>query len=232
MTGLISPLLANVYLHYVFDVWVEAWRKKVAAGRVIVVRYADDFVLGFERQTDAERFLGELRERLGKFGLELHADKTRLIEFGRWAIANRRKRGAGKPETFDFLGFTHICGINPKSGYFVVKRKTVRKRKRAKLREIYQQLRRRMHAPPRETGEWLRSVVEGYFRYHAVPGNIRTLGSFRRAVCWLWLKTLRRRADKRRISWQSFYRLDNRYVPKPHICHPFPSVRFAAMHPR
>ena len=230
--AVISPLLANVYLHYVFDVWVEAWRKKVAVGRVIVVRYADDFVLGFERQTDAERFLEELRERLGKFGLELHAGKTRLIEFGRWAIANRRKREAGKPETFDFLGFTHICEINSKSGYFVVKRKTVRKRKRAKLREIYQQLRQRMHAPPRETGEWLRSVVEGYFRYHAVPGNTRTLAGFRRVVSWLWLKTLRRRGDKRRMSWQRFYRLDNRYLPKPHICHPFPSVRFAAMHPR
>jgi group II intron reverse transcriptase/maturase len=230
--AVISPLLANVYLHNVFDLWVQAWRKKVAKGRVIVVRYADDFVLGFELRADAERFLEELRERLGKFGLELHPAKTRLIEFGRWAIADRRKRGAGKPETFDFLGFTHICEINRKSGYFVVKRKTMRKRKRAKLAEIKKQLQMRMHAPVRETGEWLRSVVFGYFRYHAVPGNLRTLNGFQRVVARLWLWTLRRRSQKGRMSWGRFYRLMDRYLPPPRICHPFPSVRFAAMHPR
>jgi group II intron reverse transcriptase/maturase len=230
--AVISPLLAKVYLHNVFDLWVQAWRKKVAKGRVIVVRYADDFVLGFELRADAERFLEELRERLGKFGLELHPAKTRLIEFGRWAIADRRKRGAGKPETFDFLGFTHICEINRKSGYFVVKRKTMRKRKRAKLAEIKKQLQMRMHAPVRETGEWLRSVVFGYFRYHAVPGNLRTLNGFQRVVARLWLWTLRRRSQKGRMSWGRFYRLMDRYLPPPRICHPFPSVRFAAMHPR
>lgn len=230
--AVISPLLANVYLHYVFDLWVQAWRKKVARGRVIVVRYADDFVLGFELRADAERFLEELRERLGKFGLELHPAKTRLIEFGRWAIADRRKRGAGKPETFDFLGFTHICEINKKSGSFVVKRKTMRKRKRAKLAEIKQQLRVRMHAPLRATGEWLRSVVLGYFRYHGVPGNLRTLAGFRQVALRLWLSTLRRRGQKGRMSWGRFYRLADRHLPKPRICHPFPSVRFAAMHPR
>jgi hypothetical protein len=199
---------------------------------VIVVRYADDCALGFELRADAERFLEELRERLGKFGLELHPAKTRLIEFGRWAIAARRKRGEGKPETFDFLGFTHICEINRKSGNFVVQRKTMRKRKRAKLQEMKKQLRMRMHAPVRETGEWLRSVVLGYFHYHAVPGNLRTLAGFRQVALKLWLSTLRRRGQKGRMSWGRFYRLAGRYLPNPRICHPFPSVRFAAMHPR
>ncbi len=230
--AVISPLLANIYLHYVFDLWVQAWRKKVAAGRVIAVRYADDFVLGFEQRADAERFLEDLRERLAKFGLELHPGKTRLIEFGRWAIAERRKRGAGKPDTFDFLGFTHICEINRKSGYFVVKRKTARKRKRLKLSEIKRQLRMRMHAPVSETGEWLRSVVSGYFRYHGVPGNFRTLASFRGAVSWLWLRTLRRRSQKHRMPWRRYYELERRFLPKAHTYHPFPNVRFAAMHPR
>jgi RNA-directed DNA polymerase len=230
--AVISPLLANVYLHYVFDLWVQSWRKKTAAGRVIAVRYADDFVLGFEQRADAERFLEELRERLAKFGLELHSGKTRLIEFGRWAVAERRKRGAGKPETFDFLGFTHICEINRKSGYYVVKRKTSGKRKRARLLEIKRQLQMRMHAPLRETGEWLRSVVSGYFRYHGVPGNFRVLAGFRRVVSWLWLRTLRRRSQKSRLSWRRFYELERRYLPKPRVCHPFPEARFAAMHPR
>jgi hypothetical protein len=224
--------LANLYLHYVFDVWVQAWRKKEATGRLMVVRYADDFVLGFEHRADAERFLEQLRERLGKFGLELHPVKTRCIEFGRWAVADRRRRGAGKPETFDFLGFTHICEIHPNSGYFGVKRKTMRKRKRAKLAEIHKQLRQRMHAPLGATGEWLRSVVLGYFRYHAVPGNLRTLAGFRRVVSRLWLWTLRRRSQKRRMSWRRFYELENRYLPPPRTCHPFPNVRFAATHPR
>jgi len=230
--AVISPLLANVYLHYVFDLWVQAWRKKSAAGRMIVVRYADDFVLGFERLDDAGRFLEKLRERLGKFGLELHPGKTRLIEFGRWAIAERRKRGAGKPDTFDFLGFTHICAMNSKSGYFFVKRKTMRKRKRAKLQEMKKQLRTRMHAPLCETGKWLRSVVGGYFRYHGVPGNLRTLVSFRSAVSWLWLRTLRRRSQKHRMSWRRYYELERRFLPKPRTYHPFPNVRFAASHPR
>ena len=199
---------------------------------MIVVRYADDFVLGFEHRTDAERFLEELRERLAKFGLELHPAKTRLIEFGRWAIVKRRRRGAGKPETFDFLGFTHICEINGTSGHFWVKRKTIGKRKRAKLRAIKQQLWRRMHEPVRETGEWLRSVVRGYFQYFAVPGNYRTLEGFRRVAGRLWLPALRRRSQKQRTSWRRFYELERRYLPKPRICHPFPNVRFAPRHPR
>lgn len=230
--AVISPLLANVYLHYVFDLWVQAWRKKTATGRVIAVRYADDFVLGFELRDDAERFLEELRERLRKFGLELHPGKTRLIEFGRWAMTDRRRRGEGKPETFDFLGFTHICEINRKSGCFAVKRRTMRKRKRTKLQEIKKQLRMRMHAPLRETGEWLRSVVGGYFRYHGVPGNLRVLVGFRGAVSWLWLRTLRRRSQKHRMSWRRFYELERRFLPKAHTYHPFPSQRFAALHPR
>ena len=172
----------------------------MATGRMIAVRYGDDFVLGFERRTDAERFLDELRERLAKFGLAWHAAKTRLIECGRGAIVNRRRRGEAKPEAFDFLGRTHIWESNRKSGYFVVRRKTMRKRKQAKLREVKQQLRRRMHAPLRETEEWLRSVVRGYFHYHAVPGNLRTLAGVRRVVARLWLRALRRRSHKHRMS--------------------------------
>ena len=230
--AVISTLLANVYLHYVFDLWVQDWRKKSANGGVILVRYADDFVLGFEHRSEAERFLEELRERLAEFGLELHPDKTRLIEFGRWAIANRRSRGEGKPETFDFLGFTHICEINRKSGRFVVGRRTVRKRMRAKLAEIKSQLRARMHAPPGETGKWLRTVVRGYFQYHGVPGNRQMLAGFRWALARHWRRTLRRRGQKRRISWGRFYRLLDAYLPQPRCCHPFPSVRFAVTHPR
>ena len=173
-----SPLLANIYLHYVFDLWVNAWRKKHARGDVIVVRYADDTVLGFQYPAEADRFLEDFRERLGKFGLELHPEKTRRIEFGRYAELNRKRRGEGKPETFDFLGFTHISGKNRK-GYFTVKRQTMRKRLRAKLQEIKQQLRRRRHDPVAQTGEWLRSVVQGYFNYHAVPGNLDCLWTFR-----------------------------------------------------
>ena len=183
--SVISPLLANIYLHYVFDLWVDVWRKKCAQGEVVVVRYADDIILGFQHQTDADRFLENFRERLGKFGLELHPDKTRRIEFGRFAEHNRKRRGEGKPETFDFLGFTHISGKNG-LGRFMVRRKTIRKRMRAKLREIKQQLRKRMHDPVPQTGQWLKSVVQGYFNYYAVPGNLdesgRVSGSGDRAL--------------------------------------------------
>ncbi len=168
-----------------FDLWVDVWRKKCAQGDVIVVRYADDIVLGFQHRAEADRFLEDLRERLGKFGLELHPDKTRRIEFGRFAEQNRKRRGEGKPETFDFLGFTHISGKN-RNGYFTVKRKTIGKRMRAKLQEIKQQLRKRMHDPVPQTGEWLKSVVQGYFNYHAVPGNLDSLGVFRDRVTRLW----------------------------------------------
>jgi RNA-directed DNA polymerase len=184
-----SPLLANIYLHYVFDLWVDVWRKKCARGDVVVVRYADDNVLGFQYRADADRFLAEFRERLGKFGLELHPDKTRRIEFGKFAERDRNQRGEGKPEMFDFLGFTHISGKD-RNGNFALKRKTVSKRLRAKLEEVKQQLRERMHEPVALTGKWLRSVVQGYFNYHAVPGNTESLCIFRYRVTRLWRQVL------------------------------------------
>ena len=229
--AVISPLLANIYLHYVFDLWVDAWRRKCAQGDVIVVRYADDTVLGFQYQTDADRFLQEFGERLGKFGLELHPDKTRRIEFGRYAETNRKRRGEGKPETFDFLGFTHMSGKN-RRGAFTVRRKTIRKRMRAKLQEIKQQLRRRMHDPMAQTGEWLQSVVQGYFNYHAVPGNLDSLGIFRERVTRLWRWSLRRRGQRRRANWARIHRLAERWLPRPRVLHPYPEQRFAATHPR
>jgi len=227
-----SPLLANIYLHYAFDLWVEAWRKKCAAGDVIVVRYADDFVLGFEYRADAERFLKQLRERLAQFGLELHPEKTRLIEFGRQATTNRNQRSERKPETFDFLGFTHICERNGKTGRFTVRRKTARKRLATKLRVIHQQLRQRRHEPIADTGQWLQSVVQGYFNYHAVPGNTRTLGRFRHRVLRLWRQQLCLRSQKARPNWKQFGVLIRRWIPTQRILHPFPSVRFDATHPR
>ncbi len=194
--AVISPILANLYLHYVLDVWVEAWRRKVAHGDVIIVRYADDAVLGFEHREEAERFLEQLRERLAKFGLELHPDKTRLIEFGRYAAERRNKRGEGKPETFNFLGFTHICGANHQTGKFVVHRKTLGKRMAAKLKDIKAKLRIRMHRRVRGTVQWLQQVVRGYFQYHAVPGNRPRLVAFRREVLRLWYCSLRRRSQR------------------------------------
>jgi RNA-directed DNA polymerase len=227
--AVISPLLANIYLHYVFDQWVEVWRKRWAKGEVIVVRYADDLVLGFEHREDAERFLDAFRGRLAKFGLELQPDKTRLIEFGRNAETNRGKRGEGKPETFDFLGFTHYCGT--KKGRFIVWRKTAGKRMRAKLQQLKQELRRRMHQPLAQVGEWLRSVQRGYYQYHAVPGNSATLGRFRHRLFWVWWKVVGRRSERRRC-WDRYRSMFDRYVPCPRILHPYPSVRFDATHPR
>src|SRR5215470_9938891 len=227
----ISPLLANIYLHYAFDLWVEAWRKKYAQGDVIVIRYADDTVLGFQHQAEADRFLQDLRERLGKFGLELHPDKTRRIEFGRSAETSRKRREEGKPETFDFLGFTHICG-KTRDGAFTVRRQTISKRMRAKLQEIKQQLQRRMHEPVPQTGKWLQSVVQGYFNYHAVPGNLDRLGDFRARVTRFWRRTLRRRGQRRPINWARLHRLAERWLPRPRVLHPYPAKRFAATHPR
>jgi len=229
--AVISPLLANIYLHYVFDLWVQAWRKKRARGDVVVVRYADDIVLGFQAQTEADRFLEDLRERLGKFGLELHPDKTRRIEFGPFAELYRKRRGEGKPETFDFLGFTHISGKN-RRGQFTVKRKTIAKRLRGKLLEIKQQLRRRRHAPIVPTGKWLRSVVQGYFNYHAVPGNLDRLRTFRDRLTRLWRTQLRQRSQPHRLNWERLHRLAVRWLPAPRVLHPWPSQRFAATHPR
>jgi hypothetical protein len=228
----ISPLLANIYLHYALDLWVAAWRRKVAHGDMIVVRYADDAVLGFEHKEEAERFLRELRERLGQFGLELHPEKTRLIEFGRYAGPNRERRGEGKPETFDFLGFTHMCGKNGKTGYFVVRRKTVKKRMRAKLQALNEELRRRMHEPLAETGKWLESVVRGYFQYHAIPGNTGSLGVFRERLTRLWRQNIRRRGQKHRPNWEKLRPLIHRWLPSPRLLHPFPDVRFDARHSR
>ena len=230
--AVISPLLANIYLHYAFDLWVEVWRRKVAHGDMIVVRYVDDAVLGFEHKEEAERFLRELRERLAKFGLELHPEKTRPIEFGRFAATKRAGCGEGKPETFDFLGFTHICGKNEKTGYFAVRRKTVKKRMRAKLQALKAELRRRMHEPLAQTGEWLQSVVRGYFQYHAVPGNMASLGLFRERLARLWRHAIRRRSQKRRPNWGRLQRWFDRWLPRPCILHPFPHARFDARHPR
>ena len=229
--SVISPTLANIYLHYVFDLWVEVWRKKYAQGDVVVVRYADDIILGFQHQAEADRFLESFRERLGKFGLELHPDKTRRIEFGRFAEQNRERRGEGKPETFDFLGFTHISGKN-RLGQFTVRRKTIRKRMRAKLREIKQQLRERMHDPVPQTGKWLKSVVQGHFNYYAVPGNLDSPCVLRDRVLGYWGHTLRRRSQKHRPNWARILALAARWLPQPRALHPFPTVRFAASHPR
>jgi RNA-directed DNA polymerase len=222
----ISPLLANIYLHYVFDQWVQAWRKKYAHGEVVVVRYADDIVLGFQYQEEADRFLEEFRKRLEEFGLELHPEKTRRIEFGRWAERNRKKRGEGKPETFDFLGFTHISGKNRK-GNFTVKRKTIAKRMRAKLQELKQKLAAQRHDPVPKTGKWLKSVVRGYFNYHAVPGNIDSLTRYRERLSRLWRHSLLRRSQKNRLSWERFNRLLDRWLPRPRLQHPWPELRFA-----
>ena len=230
--AVISPLLANIYLHYVFDLWVEAWRKKCASGDVIVVRYVDDTVMGFEHRVDAERFLEDLGGRLRKFGLELHPDKTRLIEFGRHAERNRKQRGERKPETFDFLGFTHLCGKTSKQGRFMVLRKTVGKRMRAKLRQLKQLLLARKHDPVQQTGEWLRLVVQGYFNYHAVPGNGRSMGKFREQVARYWRLALRRRSQKSRMTWDRFRPLAQRWIPVQRVLHPFPRERFDAIHPR
>jgi RNA-directed DNA polymerase len=227
-----SPLLANVYLHYAFDLWVQHWRRHHATGDVIVVRYADDAVLGFQHRADAERFLQDWKERLSRFGLELHPDKTRLIESGRFATANRKERGEGKPETFDFLGFTHICGQTWKTGKFLVLRKTIHKRLSAKLRALKEELLRRRHLSVAELGKWLRSVVQGYFNYHAVPGNLASLRSFRLQVIRRWMRALRRRSQKHRLTWPRFVALADRWLPGPAILHPYPNLRFDARHPR
>jgi RNA-directed DNA polymerase len=230
--AVISPLLANIYLHYAFDLWIKHWRKHQATGDMVVVRYADDIVAGFENRADAERFLSEWKERMQKFGLELHPDKTRLIEFGRHASENRERRGEDKPETFDFLGFTHMCGKTRKTGRFIVKRKTIRKRLSAKLKELKEKLRRRWHEPVAEVGKWLRSVVQGYFNYHAVPGNMDSLNSFRAQVIWRWYRALRRRSERDKMTWDRFWPLVDRWIPSAKILHPHPNVRFDVIHPR
>ncbi len=227
--GSASPLLANIYLHYVFDLWVQHWRKTKAKGDVIVVRWADDFVVGFEHQSEATQFHKELAERFARFGLKLHPEKTRVIEFGRYAAERRKRRGQGKPETFNFLGFTHICGQKQSNGMFTVWRRTMSKRKRAKLKAVKTELRKRMHQPVAEVGKWLRSVVEGHNRYYGVPSNLPSLGSFRFHVGRYWYRTLRRRSQKTRLTWQRMYRLLDRWLPRPKLHHPYPWPRLGVI---
>jgi RNA-directed DNA polymerase len=229
--SVISPLLANVYLHYTFDLWAERWRRREATGDMIIVRYADDLVVGFEHESDARRFWDAMRERLQEFSLALHPDKTRLIEFGRHAATNRKQRGLGKPETFNFLGFTVICGKS-RRGNFLIHRKTRRDRMTAKLKEVKEELRRRMHRPVPEQGTWLKQVVTGFFAYHAVPTNFRALLVFRAHIKHLWLRTLRHRSQKDRMRWERIVKLADDFLPQPRILHPWPNQRFAVTHPR
>ncbi len=223
----VSPLLANVYLHYVFDRWVRQWRRRQARGDVIVVRFADDFIVGFEYQRDAERFLVELRERLARFKLELHPEKTRLIQFGRFAAHDRAAQGLGKPETFDFLGLTHICAKS-RGGRFMLKRITISKRMRSKLHEVKDQLHRGRHRPVPEQGRWLASVVRGHLAYYAVPGNIKAARAFRDQAIRHWFKALRRRSQRHRLGWTRMDRLAVRWLPPARIMQPWPSIRFNA----
>src|SRR5881296_920298 len=227
--GSASPLLANVYLHYVFDLWVQAWRQKRAHGDVVVVRFADDSVLGFQVKADAERFWTELTERVGKFRLELHPEKTRLLEFGPLAISNRQRRGKRKPETFNFLGFTHICGKKRSNGMYTVLRQTIRKRLQAKLNEVKAELQRRMHEPIPEVGRWLQAVVRGHIRYYGVPQNNNALWIFRFQVGRLWHRALSRRSQKGRVLWDCMRRLITRWLPLPTICHPYPLHRMGVI---
>jgi hypothetical protein len=219
-------VLANLYLHHVLDLWVQHWRKRQARGEVLIVRYADDFVLGFQHREDAERLLVDLRERFAKFGLQLHPEKTRLIEFGRFAAPDRTARGDGKPETFNFLGFTHICA-KTRNAKFCVLRQTMRKRLAVKLHEVKAELQRRRHDSIPEQGAWLGSVVRGYFAYHAVPRNRPALRTFHHQVGRLWGRSLRRRSQKHRMTAERVWRLVNRYLPPVRILHPYPNARFA-----
>jgi RNA-directed DNA polymerase len=222
-----SPLLANVYLHYVFDLWADYWRRHHADGDVIIVRFADDAVVGFQYEQDARRFLAELRERFARFGFGLHPDKTRLIEFGRRAAIDRKRRGLGKPETFDFLGFTHICA-RARSGRFWVRRITIAKRMRAKLAEVKTQLRRRRHDPIPVQGRWLAQVLQGHMAYYAVPGNSKAVSAFRYQATLHWRRTLCRRSQRGQVNWERMSRHETRWLPKVRMMHPFPTVRLAA----
>ena len=230
--AVISPLLANVFLHYVLDLWIEQWRHRYAKGDVIIVRYADDFVIGFQHESDARRCLAELRERFAKFSLELHPEKTRLFQFGRFAEQQRAQRGKAKPETFDFLGFTHICGTT-RGGKFQIHRKTSRKKFQAKLKVLKVKLFRNIHTNLRKAGAKVLSVLRGWWQYYAVPGNYRRLVQFREALQLMWLRALRRRSQRgRRLTWAKFAKLTRPWLPTPKILHPYPSVRFDCQHPR
>ena len=230
--AVISPVLANLYLHHVLDLWTDAWRK-TARGDVIIVRYADDFVMGFQYRNEADLFVQQLQERMAKFGLELHQEKTRLIEFGRFAAANRSKRGEGKPETFDFLGFTHICAKTKRGNRFTIRRKTIAKRLRAKVKKMKEGIRLRMHDPIPEQGQWLRAVVLGHLNYYAVPGNKQSTDAFRTAAMREWLHALRRRSQKARsLTWKRFQRLVRTWLPTSKVRHPYPTQRLRVTNPR
>jgi group II intron reverse transcriptase/maturase len=231
--SVISPLLSNIYLHYVLDEWVQAWRKSKASGEVIIVRYADDFVMGFQYQREAERFLNAMKERFAEHGLEIHSEKTRLIEFGRFAESNRAERGEGRPETFDFLGFTHICSRTLKGNRFTIRRKTISKRLRAKLKAVREEIIRRRHEPVPVLGKWLRSVVRGHLNYFAVPGNKKALDAFRTEINKAWLYALRRRSHKaRNLTWDRMKRLIKTWIPTAKVKHPYPSQRLCVNYPR
>ena len=223
----VSPLLANIYLHYVFDLWAHQWRRRHARGDVILTRFADDYIAGFQHRDDAERFLHDLRERFAKFGLELHPEKTRLIEFGRFAARDRKARGLGKPEPFEFLGFTHAC-VNKSTGWFVLRRVTSKQRMRAKLSEVKTELRRRQHLPVPEQGRWLASVIRGHCNYYAVPGNSDAINVFRDQATRHWYWALKRRSQRHRLNWARMHRIAKRWLPPAHVTHPNPAERFDA----
>ena len=229
--SVISPLLANIYLHFVFDLWALQWRRRTARGDMVMVRYADDTFLGFEHREEAERFLVEVRERVAQFGLSLHPEKTRLIAFGRHANAWCRRQGQRRAQTFDFLGFTHICGITRGKGWFQLRRVTMAKRMHAKLAEIKQQLRRRLHGRMREVGAWLHKVLQGFYNYHAVPGNLRRLWSMRYRLLHAWWRILGRRSQLR-MSWDRYFSRVRTWLPEPRVLHPYPDARFRATHSR
>jgi len=231
--SVISPLLSNIYLHYVLDQWATEWRKSKASGEVIIVRYADDFVMGFQYKREAESFLEEMKKRFAEYGLEIHSEKTRLIEFGRFAEANRAERGEGKPETFDFLGFTHICSRTRKGNRFTIRRKTIAKRLRAKLKAVREKLMRRRHEPVPALGKWLRSVVQGHLNYFAVPGNKKAIDAYRTEINRAWLAALRRRSQKtRNLTWDRMKRLIKTWIPTARIQHPYPTQRLYVNYPR
>jgi RNA-directed DNA polymerase len=229
--SVISPLLANVYLHYVFDLWANRWRHREAAGNVIIVRYADDLIVGFEQESDARRFWSAVRDRLEEFSLSLHPEKTRLIQFGRFAADRRAQRGLSKPETFTFLGFTLTCSTS-RNGKFLIKRKTRRDRLRAKLKQVKEEMRQRRHQSIPDQGKWLKQVLTGYLAYYAVPTNGRALSAFRYQIINLWRRSLQRRSQKDRTTWQRITKLANDFLPKVRILHPWPEQRFAVKHPR
>jgi group II intron reverse transcriptase/maturase len=223
--AVISSLLANVFLHYALDLWVKQWRGRHARGEVYIVRYSDDFVMGFQYRSDALKFQAELKQRLAKFCLEIHEGKTKVVEFGRFAIENRQERGEGKPETFDFLGFTHICS-KKKNGRFTIYRKTIIKRLRDKIKKVRETLLRKRHRPVSEHGAWLRAVMQGHFNYYGVPGNRKALDTFRKQIQLSWLEALRRRSQKgRSLTWERMKKLIRTWLPTARVVHAYPNQR-------